>query len=124
MQVKKIKIKKLNNNIDLDTTNRRLAVLGPAGERDLEVKLAGNIEFTAFPRAFFSDTWGGGRLATGPAIGERKMREHNFRNFLYPTTDYCPASTYQNYVRPYSYSIEGCAYDCRSGGAHVFAKWG
>lgn len=34
-QVKKIKIKKLNNNIDLDTINRRLAVLGPAGERDL-----------------------------------------------------------------------------------------
>ncbi|KAF7978747.1 hypothetical protein HWV62_44762 [Athelia sp. TMB] len=90
--VKKIKIKKLNNNIDLDTINRRLAVLGPAGERDLEVKLPGNVECTAFPRAFFSDTWGGGRLATGPAIGEQKMREHNFRNFLYPTTDYCPAS--------------------------------
>lgn len=92
LQTKKVKIKKSNLNIDLDTINRRLDVLGPPNARNLDIKVDGGIEGTAFPRAFLSDTWGGNRVATFPTIGSKKMKEHPYRNFCYPNSDYNPVS--------------------------------
>lgn len=94
-QSEKLKIKKLKTlpNIDLATISRRLDILGPPSERNLDIKLPNQAECLAAPRAFFSDTWGGSPVATHPSIGKEKRKEHPFRNFLCPNIEYNPVSS-------------------------------
>ncbi|KZP30756.1 hypothetical protein FIBSPDRAFT_883882 [Athelia psychrophila] len=87
----KIKKLKILPNIDLATICRRLDVLGPQSQRDLDIKLPGQVECLAAPHAFFSDTWGGGRVSTCPNIGKDKAKEHQYRDFMYPSIEYNPA---------------------------------
>jgi hypothetical protein len=81
----------------LDTVNRRLDVLGP--DRNYEVNLPDNIKFTAVPRRFLSDRWGGGTQKTYPTIRRELLLKHGLDDWQYPNSEY----------NPHCPQIPGCA---------------
>ena len=86
-------------NFDLNTIDRRLEVLGPAGERDFAVNIPNEIKFTAVPRQFFSCIWGGNPQETFPIIGAKFLEKHGLNDFMYPNLLW----------NPHGPQIPGCA---------------
>ena len=91
--IKGIKHKKCAGDLlslSLDTINARLDKLGPISERNFDVTLDDNIKFTAVPRAFLSNHWGGNTQATYPTIRQAMIEKHGLNDFQYPNTVYNP----------------------------------
>lgn len=92
-KVKGVKGKKCAGDIpslSLDTVNARLDKLGPISERNFRVTLDDNIKYTAVPRAFLSNHWGGSTQATYPEIRRALIEKHGLNDFMYPNTVYNP----------------------------------
>lgn len=75
-------------SFDLDTINRRLDKLGP--DRNYEVNVPDEIKFTAVPRRFLSDTWGGNTQNTFPSIRKEMLLKHGLDDWQYPNSLYNP----------------------------------
>jgi len=73
---------------DLDTINRRLDVLGP--DRNYEVNVPDEIKLTVVPRRFLSDTWGGNTQNTFPKIRREMLLKHGLDDWQYPNSLYNP----------------------------------
>jgi len=74
----------------LDTINRRLDVLGSESDRTYGVDLPDDIKFTAVPRKFLSDVWGGGTQKTFPPIRKELLAVHGLDDWMYPNSKYNP----------------------------------
>lgn len=77
-------------SLSLDTINARLDKLGPPSERDYQVDFDNSMKFTAVPRAFISNIWGGSAQATYPKPSDEKIAIHGLNDFLCPNTIYNP----------------------------------
>lgn len=84
------KVKGSLPGFDLDTVNRRLSVLGP--EPQYEIQLDDRIKFTSVPRRFLSETWGGNMQKTFPQIRQDMLDIHGLDDWMYPNLLWNPSA--------------------------------